>query len=133
MTTYKDEVTGERLAIKGKDQRVNVSARQNKPSTTTTVVTLNAATATTIVTANSDRVYLSITFAPGITDIDAFIRYYPAATDNLKQGADILSRRLLGADNLFRSSHIMETNAIYTGEVSAIMNSGSVDVTITEY
>lgn len=133
MTTYKDEVTGERLAIKGKGQRVNVSARQNKPSTTTTIVTLNAATATTIVSANTDRVYLSITFAPGITNIDAFIRYYPASTDNLKQGADILTRRLLGADSLFRSSHVMETNAIYTGEVSAIMDTGSVDVTITEY
>ena len=100
---------------------------------TTTTVSLNAATSTLIVAANPDRIFLSITLAPGITDIDAYIRYYPAATDNLKQGVDILTRRLLGADNLFRSSHIMDKDAIYRGEVSAIMDSGSVDVTITEY
>jgi hypothetical protein len=133
MTTYKDEDTGERLAIKGKSERVNVSARQNKSTATTTRITLNDVSATVIVPANPDRVFLSITMFPATSDVSLFVRYYPAAMDNIKHGVDVLTRRGIGGDSWFRPHHRMETNAIYTGEVSAIVNTGTLDVVVTEY
>ncbi|TNG03797.1 MAG: hypothetical protein EP297_00140 [Gammaproteobacteria bacterium] len=130
---YRNESTEEFEVLTGQEGRLNVSARQNEVSATTTRVTLNASTATTLSASNPDRKYFSVTVEPGTSNVDVIIRYYPASTDNIKHGADVLTRRLLGSDNLFRSRHEMNVNAVYTGEVSGIMDSGSVDVFVTEY
>jgi len=100
---------------------------------TTTTYTINGVTATTIAAANADRWYFSAVLKAGVTDEDVVIRYYPAATDNLAQGDDVLTRRLLGNDNLFNPRHVMKED-IYTGEISAIHANplGSTDICVTE-
>ena len=99
----------------------------------TNTFTLNSVTATTISGVNLERMSFSATIKPGITNVDVFIRYYPALTDDVKQGADVLTRRVLGNDNLFRPNMKMDTDNIYTGEISAITDIGTTDVTVTEY
>ena len=111
--------------IRGRNKNTNDTA-------ISTIITINSATATTLVSANPDRLYLEICLFPGTTSIDAFIRMYAAATDNIKQGT-VLTRRILGNDNLFRPAWIMQPDNIITDEFSAISLSGTFDLLITEY
>ena len=99
---------------------------------TVTRVTINSLTATTLASANDKRMYLSFCLAFGTLDVDAAIRAYPAAQDNIKQGRDVLTRNTLGNTNLFKPLHEMLADNIYDGEISAIALSGTVNLLITE-
>lgn len=96
------------------------------------IVTVNSVTATTLVTERPLRITFSACLAPGLTNVDVYIRYYPAATDNIKQGRDTLIRDTMGNTNLFKPLHEMLTDNIYDGEISAISLSGTVDILVTE-
>ena len=96
------------------------------------IVAINSVTATTIAAARSNRITFSACLEPGATDIEVFIRYYPAATDNIKQGKDVLTRITLGNDHLFRPYHEMLPDNIYKGEISAITAAGTVNLLIAE-
>lgn len=96
-------------------------------------VTINSTTATALATAKPDRIFLSVCLAPGSSDVDAYIRLYPAIDDNTKRG-EVLTRRLSGNDNLFRPSWSpVDGTTIFPGEVSAISESGTFDLLVTEY
>lgn len=99
---------------------------------TTTTVEINDATATTLVVARGTRIYLAISMNGGTAEEEVFIRFYAASTDNIKKGI-ILKRKIIGATSVNDTLFVMETNAIYTGEVSAISESGTFDVHITEF
>jgi hypothetical protein len=129
-----NETTTENMEpVDSTNNRLNVNARNPSDTATTSTVGLNSATATTIAAANPDRKGLSITLEQGTSNVNAIIRYYPASTDNIKHGVDVLTRFGMGADSWFRSNHTMESNTPYTGEVSGIMSSGSTNVFVTEY
>jgi hypothetical protein len=99
---------------------------------TVTSYTLDSVTATTISVANPKRIYFSVCLDSGITDEDVAIRLYPAATDNIAKG-EFLTRRNASNDANFRPSWAMPVDNIYTGEISAITNSGTMVVHVTEY
>lgn len=111
--------------IIGRNTNINDTA-------TVTSYTLNSATATTISIPNSKRIYLSVCLENGSTDEDVAIRLYPAATDGLKKG-EWLVRRNSGNDANYRPSWTMTPDNIYTGEISAITDSGTAIVHVTEY
>lgn len=99
---------------------------------TVTSYTLDSVTATTISVANSSRIYFSVCLDSGVTDEDVAIRLYPAAADNIAKG-EFLTRRNSSNDSNFRPSWSMPSDNIYTGEISAITNSGTMTVHVTEY
>ena len=93
---------------------------------------LNDTTATTIALPNKNRIYLSVSIDCGIGDTCAFIRLYPAATDNDKKG-DIIQRVTSSNDSLFLARWQMTPDNTFTGEISALCDAGSVTVHVTEY
>ena len=75
-------------------------------------VQLNSSTAVTIQAANADRIAFHVN-----NDSSTFgfwVRYYPAAQDNTKQGFWVSGK------NGLRNWHEMIADNIYTGEISAI-------------
>ena len=94
--------------------------------------TINSTSATTIAIAKKDRMHFSVCLDPGTTNVDVYIRLYPAVTDNIKMG-EVLTRDTFGNSNLFRSSLAFTGDSVYTGEISAISLVGSVVIHVTEY
>lgn len=99
---------------------------------TTTTVEINDATATTLVASRPTRIYLAISMNGGSAEELVFLRFYAAATDNIKKGI-ILKRKVIGATSVNDTLFIMDSNSMYTGEISAISESGTFDVHITEF
>ncbi len=99
---------------------------------TVATIGLNAITAVTIAPANPNRIFLNVSLDAGTTDLDVFIRLHPAASNNDKAGI-LLARLTSGNDVLFWPQWTMSESNIYTGEVSAILDTGNVDVHVTEY
>lgn len=99
--------------------------------TVTTTVTINSVTATKLVDANPDRLYLRISLDSGTADLEAFIREYPAADDNIKHG-EILVRSTSGNNSLFKPLYETGPGYVYTGEISALAVLGSFDLHIME-
>ena len=99
---------------------------------TVTTYEINSVTATVISVSNPLRIAFSACLDSDITSVDAFIRLYPAATDNIKRG-EVLTRDTFGNSSLFRPSWTMTPDNIYTGEISAISLSGIVFIHVTEY
>lgn len=118
--------------VTSRNNRLNSDARltNDTASTVTITATINAQV---LFAANPDRIGFSVSLAGGNTAADVHIRYYPAATDNLAQGAIVLTRELAGNDNLFTPTQHMTPNAIYTGEISVITELGIAGVVATEY
>lgn len=84
-------------------------------------VALNTTTAVKVLDANPRRLFCAITNG---SDVDVWIRLYAQATDNDKKGF------ILAAGMTWE----MPTDAIYTGEISAIAASGTgKNVYSTEY
>ena len=106
--------------------------RWNDTSTTSTVA-VNAVVAVTIFAANPDRIGFSVGLTGGSSTTDCHIRYYPASTDNIAQGAAMLTRSGSANKSLFLENFQMTPGAIYTGEISAITESGVVSIVATEY
>jgi hypothetical protein len=96
------------------------------------VIEINSVTATTISIPNDKRISFSACLSPNLIDLNIIIRYYPASQDNILRG-DVLTRVTAGNNNLFRPVHSMDTDNIYTGEISAISVNGTHDLYITEY
>lgn len=87
--------------------------------------TLNNSTAVTISAANVDRIFFHVDNDSGSHAF--WLRLYPAATDNIKQGIFVASRT--GAPTFWR----MPVDNIYTGEISAIAVTDSPTAYTTEY
>ena len=103
-------------------------ARNRNTNDTATVasgVTLNATTSTVIAVANPDRMYF---YADNnFSDKACFIKLQAASVDNDKKGI-FLNEKEKG-DTRWK----MSPDNIYTGEISAIADSGSPTVFVTEY
>lgn len=97
-----------------------------------TTVSVNDTTATTLVAANGNRIGLIINLNGGSAEEEVFIRYFAAAVNNDKQGI-IIKRKIIGATSINDSTWEMLGDNVYTGEVSAISESGTFNVHITEY
>ncbi len=96
-----------------------------------TTYTLNGTTATVISPAYPQRTEWRVSLDSGISDIDVFIREYPAAQDNLRRG-HLLTRRNSSNDTVFNVNFGNHPDNPYTGEYSAITSGGTVDVHVTE-
>lgn len=91
----------------------------------TTQVALNNSTAVTISAADPTRIFFHVN---NDNASHAFwVRLYPAATDNIKQGIFVSSK-----SGLKSFWEMMEDN-IYTGEISAIAVTDSPTAYVTEY
>ena len=99
---------------------------------TVTTVAINDTTATIISAANSLRTPFVVNLNGGTADEEVFIRLYPAATDNIKKGI-VLKRKIIGATSINDAIFVLENNAMYTGEISALSESGTFDVHVTEF
>jgi len=109
-----------------KDGNVNT----NDTPTTTTVL-INSVTATTLLAANPKRLWIRVSMDSGITNEQAFVREYPAATDNTKHG-ELLIRDISSNHSLFKPCYFSMPDNIFTGELSAIAITGSFNLHITE-
>lgn len=107
-------------------------SKNTSDEATVTSYTLNSVTATTISLPNENRISWSVCLDYGVTDEDVAIRLMPAATDNQFKG-EVLTRRTASNDALFRPSWAMDSDNIYTGEISAIVAGGIMIVHVTEY
>lgn len=102
--------------------------RNTNDIATRDTVTLNETTATTIAPANPDRIFFSARLELGSTK-GCWIRLQPASEDATGKH-DIFITRSPQASLPF----IMEVDNVYTGEISAILESGSnADIMILEY
>lgn len=97
----------------------------------TTTVTINSTTATLLLAANPERMYARISLDSGNSKVEAFIREYAAATDNTKRG-ELMVRDTGSNHTLYKPTWFTLTDNVYTGEISAIAESGSFDLHITE-
>ena len=111
--------------------RMTGRTQNTQDTSTTTTVTINSVTATTILAANSERLYARVSLDSGLADNQCFIREYAAATDNNKAG-ELLIRITGGNDSLLKSLYTTFPDNVYTGEISAIAVSGSFDLHIIE-
>ena len=108
----------------GRNQNVN-------DTSVVTTVTINSVTATKLLDPNPNRLWVRISLPFGTSDIACMIREYAASIDNIKHG-EILQRHTLGNENLFKPCYYTFGDNVYTGEISAISDSGSFDLHITE-
>ena len=97
----------------------------NDTATVGNGVTLNATTSTVIATANPNRIYFYVD--NNFSDKACFIKLQAASVDNDKKGI-FLNEKEKG-DTRWE----MPPDNIYTGEISAIADSGSPTVFVTEY
>ena len=88
-------------------------------------VTLNAVTSTTIAVANGVRIFFEVD--NNFSDKAVWIKLQAASVDNDKKGF-FLNEKEKGA-----TKWRMPTDNIYVGEISAIADSGSPVVYVTEY
>jgi len=96
----------------------------NDDSNVTTVV-INSSTSTTISVANPNRISFDVN--NNNEDKACWIKYQAASVDNAKKGY-YLHEKDKGIHN-----HHMRADNIYTGEISAISDSGNITLYITEY
>ena len=101
---------------------------------TVTTYTLNSVTPTIIGTVKgpTERIFFRVDLDPAMTDIDVFIRLYPAAQDTLKRGI-VLTRATLGNTNIISIFWEMPPNEKCLGEISAITRLGTIDIHVTEF
>lgn len=94
--------------------------RNYNDTATTSVVSLNASTATTIANANDVRLYLKIS---NRSFEMIWIKLQAASVDNDTEGIPLPAK----------STEEIPMDNVYTGEVSAIAESGTPDVQVVEY
>lgn len=105
-----------------------VGRNQNVTDTVnTTTVGINSTTSTTLLAANPDRLWAKVSLDVGGGQAGAFIRDYAAATDNNKAG-ELIFRTAQGAV----SKYVTIVDNVYTGEISAISVSGTINVHVME-
>ena len=110
-----------------------IGANRNTTDTATvTTVTVGDTNAVTLLASNPVRLDWRANLNGNGGNETVYIREYPAATDNIKQGR-VLVKYLDEDGSYFNLSEKMEPSAVYTGEISAISESGNVTVYVTEY
>lgn len=83
----------------------------------------------TIAVENESRCAFHVSLVHDVTDVNAVIRYYPAAQDVIYHGRP-LDRCQFGNDSVDLLEITMTPDNIYTGEISAL---GIGSITVTEY
>jgi len=114
---------------------VNKTIGRNRNTTdtaTSSPVALNSSTAVKLADANPNRIFFNVTINGGSSDERIFIKLQAASIDNVKTGIWI-GRSLDEDGSYFKVDWEMSPDNIYTGEISAIMDSGSHTVHFTEY
>jgi len=99
--------------------------RDENDTVTVSTATINSTTATKLLDANANRISVTISFENDVYPENwqtVYIREYAAATDNTKKGVPLYPGGCV----------IMETNAIYPGEISAISEKSDVTLQIQE-
>ena len=92
----------------------------------TAQVTLNSTTAVVVQAANEKRIFFGVN---NNSASDGFwVRLYPAATDNIKQGIFLSGNSQNGP-----IEWEMPNDNTYTGEISAIADNTGVTAYVTEY
>ncbi len=98
-----------------------------------TTVSINSVSATTVIAANTERMFLNIAIADvNEPDVAIFIRLFAASVNNNKLGMP-LGKFTLGNNNIYKIEWEMPPDNIYTGEVSAITTLGTTVLNVTEY
>lgn len=103
----------------GRNRNTNDGAAVSEP------ISVGSVASTVLAGANPERMYFHAGVIGQIAPV--FIKLQEAGTDNDKKGI------FLGGINRSESSWEMPPDNIYTGEISAIADSGDVDVCVTEY
>jgi len=94
--------------------------RDTNTASTVADIALNASTSTTIIAANADRIFFSLSNS---TSNDVWLKLQSASVDNTKNGIFIPKN----------SYWEMSTGTIYTGEISAIAEVDSPTINALEY
>ncbi len=106
--------------------------RNTTDETVTNTYTINSNNPVNIAVPNPDRLELRVWLDGGTTNVNVFIREYEASVDSNKAGG-VISRRTRNNDAIFYPLWEMSSNdVIHTGYVSAITDTGSVDVHVVE-
>ncbi len=92
----------------------------NATAIVSNAVSLNSSTSTKVADANSERIYFCFTNS---SNKDVWLKLQPAATDDDKKGIFVPAEE----------KWLMPEDNDYTGEISAIAESGTPDVYYTEY
>ena len=104
---------------------IGTSTNKNTVSDVLAAISVDSTTATTILPELSiptDLPYIKVLIT-NRGNRDLWVRFYPAATDNVKRGFTVKAGSSLV---------VLEGSDIYTGEISAIMDSGGArDVYVT--
>jgi hypothetical protein len=103
----------------GRNKNVNDTANVLAP------IPVDATTSVVILPANPDRMYVQIN--NNDSNEDCWIKLQPASQDNDKKG--IFMHRRGGGNDEWQ----MPTDNIYTGEISAMSDSGTANIYVTEY
>ena len=101
-------------------RKIGRNRNSNEAATLSDAIALNATTSTTIQAANAKRIGLKIS---NPSNKDVWVKYQAASVDNDMKGEWLPKN----------SVHKMDTDNVYTGEISAISASGTPDVYVTEY
>ena len=96
------------------------------------VVTINSTTSTKIADINRTRSFLCVSINGDSNNIGIFIKLQAASIDNEKKGIWI-GKNLDEDGSYSKISWEMPQMNIYTGEISAICQSGSHELNIIEY
>ncbi|MEE8207794.1 MAG: hypothetical protein V3T88_02375 [Nitrosomonadaceae bacterium] len=105
--------------------RIDRNKNTNDTATMSNAITLNGTTTITIATANPDRNYILIHNNSAATA--CWVKLQAASVDDDKKGIFIDKSVPTPAE------WEMPVDNIYTGEISAISDSGAVDIYVTEY
>jgi len=104
---------------------IGTNSSRNDTSVQVTSYTLNSLTAGLVSVANERRIFIH--FDNNFSDKAVWIRLYPAAQDNIKQGI------FINGKEQGRTEWSMPAGAMYTGEISAIAEEGNPTIYVTEY
>lgn len=101
-------------------KKIGRNINTNDTATLSSAISLNATTSTIVISANARRIGLTIS---NESSKQIWLKFQTAATDDDKKGIVLFAR----------SIYEMIPDNIYTGEISAIAESGTPEIFITEY
>ena len=100
--------------------RIDRNSNTNDESTLSGAIALNTSTSTTVVSANTDRINVTIS---NPSQNLVWIKFQASGVDNDKKGITLFGRSVFE----------MTPDNLYTGEISAIADTGTPDIYVTEY
>lgn len=104
----------------GRNSNTNDGTVSETPVVLSDAITLNSTTSVKIADVVEDRIVFVLSNPSGK---QIWLKFQPAADDDDKKGISLFGR----------SVYEMPTDNIYTGEISAISDTGSTEVYVTEY